>query len=179
MSDLHTYIKNKIDNNKLPLSFDNTIKMVNELKKVNTKNYTDKQLFYQYILNIAGKIIANVDIEVAECFGYLEPKLSFNADIIYYEFFTEEDYYDWLSSRKEIYAKIDNIEDIRILNYVELCTMDYIKDISTICDYEIIHNDKVIKKFCKTEFGVNVDTPLSFIKFVSSFFRKNMVYKPV
>lgn len=180
MSDIREYISSKIKTNYLPLNVDNVLSDIEKFKKLGTySSFTDNQLFYQYILNKCGKIIADINIDVAECFGYLKPKQSFNHEIVYYEFFTEEDYFDWLASRKEIYSNINNIDDLRLLNYLELCTIDFIRDIITECEYEIYDKDLTVVKFKKEKFGVSVETPLSFIKYLATYFRKNMVFKPI
>lgn len=180
METFRDYIKNKINKNHLPLDVDETFKIVNYFKEHNLyKDYTDYQLLYQYILNLAGSIIANIDMSTAECFGYLKPKVSYKKEVIYYEFFTEPDYYDWLNSRKEIYANVNSYDDLRILNFVEMCTMNFITDINTESKYEIYNNClKKIDTIIKTKFGVDKSN-LSFIKYLASEFYKENVYKHI
>lgn len=181
MSDIKDYIESKIKKNRLPLDLDEVLDTVYSLQKSNVyKNFSIKQIFYQYVLNIAGSIIANIDIDIAESFGYLKPKKSYNKDIIYYEFFTEEDYYNWLNARTEIYEKISCYDDFRILNFVEMCTIDFITDINTETKYQLYNtNLKLIDTFNKTKFGTDKNNGLSFIKHVVNEYYKNKVYRPI
>jgi len=71
--------------------------------------------------------------------------------------------------RKTVYDKIDNDEDIRLLNYLELSTMNFIHDIYTKCNYTAYKGDKLIQ-FKKNEFSVDVDDSVSFIQYIAKLF---------
>lgn len=179
---IEDYIKYKIEKNNLPFVTEKLVDVINNYHNKETyRNFSKEQLFYQYILNEAGKIIASIDINIAEHFGYLKPiKSHYDSKIIYYEFFTEEDYYEWLNNRISIYEKITNEKDLRILNYVELCTINFVKDITTTYNYKLLNNKmKTIKSFKKEGYGVDIQKNVSFIQFLSHHFNKKINFSPV
>lgn len=181
MDNIKEYVDSKIKKNSLPIDLDKTLDIINQLNDGGMYNkYTLQQIFYQYILNLAGNIIAKIDIDISECFGYLKPKESFKSkNIIYYEFFTEEDYYEWLNNRKTIYDKITNYDDIRLLNFVEMCTINFNTDISTNTEYEILDKTlKLVENINKTG-GIIENKTGTFITYIVEQFYKNNVYKVV
>ena len=181
MINIKEYIDIKIQKNNLPIDLDETLAVVNKLQESGVyKNFTIYQTFYQYLLNIAGSIIAKVDINISESFGYLKPKQSYKRkNVIYYEFFTEEDYYNWLSDRKLVYSKTTNYDDIRILNFVEMCTINFNTDITTKCNYEVFDTLlNSVENFNKNG-GIVENKKIPFITFIVEQFYKEKVYKPV
>lgn len=94
----------------------------------------------------------------------------------FFEYENENDYKDWLHMRKQIYAAPIDIKNLRMLNFLELSLMNFITDLTTLQEYEIISPDNVITKFRKTGYGTDQDQQ-SFIKFVGSKFKQGFTFK--
>lgn len=136
---------------------------------------TEIKRFFHYILNKVGGIVNNIDNGYAELLGNL--KVRGKTDITFYEFDCEEDYLDWQVVRLDIYEKLKDKNDSRLLNFLELTTMNMISDIYTNSKYELLNGDKTIL-FNKLGYGTDVGKA-SFIKYLGSMFKEGYSFKPI
>jgi hypothetical protein len=188
MDDLRKYVKNKIDKNQLNLDIDQTILMIISYRKI-YENVSDDILFFHYIMNKVGEILNKYvtndnEKKELELLGWLRVRGSLNSKVVYYEYETDDEFYQWLQYRIKYYKRMIDVKDIRMINYLELSTMNFITDINTNCDYTLQKLEykssvgtKNILNFKKTEYGTNQDN-LSFIKYVSNKFNQGYIFYP-
>lgn len=173
--DIESFVRERIEKNRLPIDINKCLTILEKYKEI-YPGVTDVKLFFYYVLNRVGGILNDIDHDYAEMFGNLQVKG--RADITFYSFDFEDDYLEWQRLRLEVYPKITNLDDIRLINYVELSTMNMISDIFTNCKYELSHNGQFIRIFNKTGYGTDQDTQ-SFIKFLGGKFKEGYSFKPV
>lgn len=174
--ELKLYISERIKLNNLPIDVDNaymTVKLYADIYP----DMTEFERFFQYILNEISQHLVEIDEEIAEILGFLSVHKAKNSDIVYYKFLTQEDYLDWLHYRIKLYNGLSK-DNIRLLNFVELSTLDFISDIITNQKYELFNNKQ---KFIvnKTEFSNDKDTKISFIKYLGNQYKNNYSFKPI
>lgn len=172
-------IKDKITENNLNLDVDIVLKAIEELK---TDNISDDKLylFYTYILNLVGDIISKVaDDKIVEILGWLKIKNTIYKDksMYFYRFETDDDYSLWLIKRKEIYSKLDDYKEIRILNFLELSTFDFISDVDSNCRYRVYNK---LEKITIQKAGMVCTKDNSkFNKTLANYFKENFIFKPI
>lgn len=172
--EIRKYVEERISKNKLPLDIDEVVNLIKEYKDI-YPDVSEMGRFFHVIKNKVGSIINNIDHNTAEFLGWL--KIRSVNDIYFFKFEEEEDYYSWLEYRINIYNKITNKEDIRLLNYLELSTINLVKDILTESEY-LLFND--IESFIFKKNGYNVDKETkSFIKYISEKFTNDYLFKPI
>jgi len=132
--------------------------------------------FFQFVLNTVGGILTDIDEDSSELFGSLA--IRGKTGITFYEFVFDEDYAAWLVLRLKVYQEIKNVDDLRLLNYVELSTMNMITDIKSTGKYELIAKDGTVTTFNKSGYGTDQDSK-SFIKFLGGKFKEGYSFKPV
>ena len=171
--ELRAYIKERIEKNKLPLDLDHTCKHSILYKEKDDK--CDFICFFRYLLNIIGGDINEINEEYTELFGLLQIKKAKQSKMIYYRWLTEEDYFDWLNVRKEIYLKL-NKENTRILNFIELSTLDFLSDIRSYEKYKLYNKDTTII-FNKKGYTADLLKNQSFIKYLSRQYMNGFTYE--
>jgi len=169
------FITERINKNKLSVDIDECLNVIEKYKDI-YPGISDTKLFYYFIKNKVGGILNNIDHDYAEMFGNL--KIKNRENIIFYEFEFEEDYLEWQPLRLEVYSKIINNNDIRLLNYVELSNINLISDTFTKCKYELIYNSQCVSTFNKIGHSTDQDTQ-SFIIFLSGKFKDGYSFKPI
>lgn len=174
--ELKQYIEERIKVNKLPINVDDALMNVRLYKDI-YPDLDEKQRFFQYLLNHIGGVINEIDHDISEILGFLKVHISKDNNIVYLKFFTEEDYYNWLESRTMIYQALSN-SDVRILNFIELSTLDFISDISTLGQYKL-YKDKTVINFNKTGYSADTVKSSSFIKYLGSQYKKGFNFKPL
>ena len=127
--ELKNYISDKIVSNHLNIKLDECCDTIEKYRTV-YNGKSDFELFFYYILNKVGSIINPIDHNNAEKLGWLRVKIT-RKKVVYFQFETEEDYYDWLNIRKDIYYALTDVDSVRMLNFMELSTMNFITDITT------------------------------------------------
>lgn len=158
-------IKEKIEINSLPLDIDITISNVKEYETIYPgKSYQER--FFMYVLNTIGAFLTPLNETASEILGWL--KMRNVNDVYFFEFESPEDYYNWLSVRVDLYSKLNN-DQMRLMNYLELTMVDFIRDTSTTCTYKYIDNDSSFTK-------VKDDDTL---KNIVQEFRNKKTYKPI
>lgn len=180
---LTEFIKNKNKINKLGLDVDKVIETVNDMKKSGHHFNDEEDLFYYYILNLFGKIILSIDsgdVTRAEMMGWLKVKKSdFNGKVMYfYRFETEDDYFLWLNMRKDIYAQITDQKELRLLNFIELSTFDFVVDGQTNGKYNVYQDGKKLNTIQKTGMICAHDGS-KFMKTMATNFNDLKYFKPI
>lgn len=174
------FVHKKNEDNHLGL---NEAEVVLEIKKLKTlfNDISEYELFYTVLLNMFGHILNTIDTKEphAEMLGWLKVKkrnYGNNNIIYYYRFETEDDYYYWLSIRKKIYSKLSNYSEIRLFNYIELSTFDFITDSLNNGTYKVYNNNEkvTIKKQ-----GILTSSGNKFIKELVSYYNKKFIFKPI
>lgn len=167
------YVKDKINNNLLNLDIEEVVKILYVLEKeYNIHCY--KILFMKYIHNLIVSIIN--DKNITNIFSHIEITKHRIMDIVYYQYLDNGEYEAWKTLRPEIYDKL-NFNDIRLLNYFEMSTLNFITDISD-KTFIIYNNDKV---YTVEQKGYNIyynrDKQTPFMSFLSKYFRLNYAFK--
>jgi hypothetical protein len=174
MGTIKDYIQERITLNHLPLNINECLAVIETYETIYS-NVSEKERFFLFIKNKVGEILTNIDEDLSEILGWLHVHKS-KQDIVYFLFETEEDYYNWLSVRKDLYLQL-NEDYTRLLNFLELSTMDFISDITTNCNYILeLKNKKT--DFKKEGYGVDVESTISFIKYLGASFKKGYNFKP-
>lgn len=190
MENLRTFVQNKIEKNQLNLDIDETISIIESYRKV-YEDSTDEKRFYHYIMNQVGMILnkyAETDLErkEIELIGWLRVRGSSRTNVVYYEYETDDEFYQWLQYRLKFYDRIKKHDEVRLINYLELSTMNFIQDISTNCSYFLTKETAIDEKITnfsghrieKNGYGTDQDN-LSFIKYMSTKFNDGFNFKPV
>jgi len=180
MENIETFVKNKLDKNKLDLNLVTVLSMINSYKSV--YNTTEEKMFFHYIMNEVGYILnkySNSELETKELelLGWLRIKGSDKTKIIYFEYETDDEFYQWLQYRLKYYERINNINEIRLINYLELSTINFIQDITTNSSYVLKKHKCKDIHILKTGYGTDQDN-LSFIKYISSKFNDGYIFIP-
>lgn len=175
MSNIESFVKERITKNFLSINAEECLATMKKYEGI-YPDTSEMKLFFYYVLNLVGGILAKVDIDYAEMYGNL--KVRGKKDITFFEFDFEEDYLDWQKIRLELYPSITNNADLRLLNYAELSTMNMISDIYTKCKYELISKDGTVTYFEKTGYGTDQDKQ-SFIKFLGTKFKEGYSFRPI
>ncbi len=173
--DIREFVTERITKNSLPLNTDECLDIMKTYEEI-YPGVSEIKLFFYLVLNKVGGILNDIDHDYAEMFGNL--KVKGRGDITFYEFDFEDDYLEWQQLRLEVYKKIDDIDKIRLVNYVELSTMNVISDIFTKCKYELISKNDKVTIMNKTGYGTDQDTQ-SFIKFMGGMFKDGYSFKPI
>lgn len=177
MGTIKEYITERILLNHLDINIDECLAVIKTYETIYA-NVSEKERFFLYIKNKVGEILTDIDEDMSEILGWLHVHKS-KQEIVYYLFETDEDYYNWLSVRKELYKKLgDKHKCIRLLNFLELSTMNFISDIITSCDY-ITYTDTDTNGFSKNGYGVSSNNTLSFIKYIGMKFKNGYNFKPI
>jgi len=96
--DIKNYVSTKIKKNNLPLNVDECLNIIKQYRSM-FDGEDDIKLFYRYILNRVGQILVlNTNEDISELLGWL--RIRGRNSIIFYEFETEEDYFEWLMLEK-------------------------------------------------------------------------------
>jgi len=173
--DIKEFIKERITKNHLNIDLNDCYNTIQKYESIYPDTSEIKR-FFHYVVNKCGSIVIPIHEDNAEILGFL--KVRGKGDITFFEFEDEEDYLNWLQVRGELYDNIKNNNDLRIVNYVELSTMNFITDITTTCKYELIAPDYTVTYFSKTGFGTDQDDR-SFIKFLGTKFKDGYTFKPI
>lgn len=171
--DIAKFVNERIHKNHLPINPDECLDTMKKYEEIYL-GVPEIKLFFHFVLNKVGGILNAIDVEYAELFGNL--KVKGRADITFFEFEDEDDYHEWQKLRIDAYKAITDVCDVRVLNYVELSTMNVISDIFTKCKYELIDNDGKSTIINKTGYGTDQDTQ-SFIKFMGGKFKEGYTFK--
>jgi len=107
-----------------------------------------------------------------------ELKIRGKLNTPFFEFEKDEDYIKWLRDRKEFYASVNTIENFRMLNFLELSLMNFITDLTTLQEYELIAPDGSTKNFKKIGYGTDQDQQ-SFIKYLGRKFKQGFTFKAI
>lgn len=179
---IEDFVKLKIDSNKLELDYEYVIETIYSMKKSGQPYNNEMELFYYFLLNMLGQIILTIDdgdVKRVELMGWLKVKSSIydGKEMYFFRFETEDDYYNWLNIRKDIYKQLTDPKEIRILNFIELSTFDFVSDNITNGKYVITNGEKNIK-IQKTGM-VCTRKKEKFIKHIASYFNNNYIYKPI
>lgn len=105
-----------------------------------------------------------------------ELKIRGKLNTPFFEFEKDEDYIKWLRDRKEFYASVNTIENFRMLNFLELSLMNFITDLTTLQEYELIAPDGSSTNFKKIGYGTDQDQQ-SFIKYLGRKFKQGFTFK--
>lgn len=171
--DIKEFVRERVEKNHLPIDVDKALAAIEAYKSV-YPNETEIKLFFYYVKNEVGGIINKLDHHVAEHLGWL--LVRGRGNITFYEFDDEDDFLVYLEQRPRIYAMLDN-DQKRMLNYLELTTMNFIHDITTKSKYVLEKGGAEIK-FEKTGYGQTFNT-MSFIKYVGQQFKDGYTFTPV
>lgn len=167
----------------------NIVEFINERKTKNHLNFPVDECL-SYIENYADTHVESTPIKSFFHYikNYVIDKLSTSdltklkvrgkKDITFYEFDEDEDYQTWLIQRLDVYSKINDTDLLRLLNFLELTTMNFITDIVSNQNYELIDIKDNIKHFIKTGYGTNQDTQ-SFTKYLGVNFKQGFSFKPI
>lgn len=171
---IRDYISERITKNHLPLNVDECLAVVKTYETIYA-NVSEEERFFLMILNNVGVKLTDINEDMSEILGWLRVHKS-KQNIVYFLFETEEDYYNWLSVRTELYNKLNDKDCIRLLNFVELSTMNFISDILTKSTY-VLTNGKTEITINKDGYGVDVDS-VSFIKYLGTKFKEGYSFIP-
>jgi hypothetical protein len=151
---IRAYITERIRKNSLPIDVDQCLETIRSYRTV-YPDVADEKLFFYYILNSVGAILAAIDMEQAEHLGWL--RVRGRDSITFYEFEEEEDYYAWLAVRPFFYERIKDHNDMRILNFLDLSIINYIQDIETKRIYTLVKPTDLLhpKTIQKTGYGTD------------------------
>jgi hypothetical protein len=172
--DIKEFVTERITKNNLPLNANECLEIMKKYEEI-YPDVSEIKLFFHLVLNKVGGILNKIDHDCAEMFGNL--KVKGRGEITFYEFDFEDDYLEWQQLRLEVYKQLDDLGDIRLVNYVELSTMNVISDIFTKCKYELISDKNKVSIVNKTGYGTDQDTQ-SFIKFMGTKFKEGYSFKP-
>jgi len=132
-------INKKVIDNKLSIDLNEYKEIYFKYKEI-YKESSDIEIFYKYLLNYIGSIINSVESELVELLGWLRITTNDNG-ICFFIFESDEDYRNWMQARIYIYQSLVNESDIRLLNYIELSTINFIKDLDSRHRYEFDKNN--------------------------------------
>lgn len=169
------FVEQRVELNHLPINIDECVSVIEKYTDI-YPGVSEIKRFFHYVHNQVGGILNRVNPEFTELFGNLV--IRGKTDITYYLFVFDEDYLEWLRLRVQLYSELTNPDDIRLLNYVELSTMNMITDLTSTDKYELISFDGIITTFNKTAYGTDQDGK-SFIKFLGGKFKEGYSFKPI
>lgn len=173
--EIKDYVEERIVKNQLPLDVIDCVNLIDKYQTVYPDVDEMKRFFY-VVLNKVGAILNNVDDELNEILGWL--RVHGRNNINFYEFEEEEDYLNWLQARVHLYENLTDLNDIRLINFLELSTMNFIADITTKCSY-VLTNGKDTIYFTKNGYGTTNQDKLSFIKYIVEKFTEGYNFKPI
>lgn len=176
MGTIRSYVYERVQLNHLPIKVDECLAVIETYETIYA-NVSEMERFFLYIKNTVGEFLSEINEDMSEILGWLHVHKS-KQDIVYFLFETEEDYYNWLCVRKDLYDKLENDDHIRLLNFLELSTMNFISDIISKCEYKMYKSNNIIN-FKKDGYGVNVQSGISFIKYIGTNFKKEYNFKPI
>lgn len=177
---LKEFVQQKIESNKLGLDLNIVLEDIEKLK--GSVSYEHEfELFYIHMLNLLGNIVLTIDGNHlrAEMLGWLKVKSSsYNDKLMYfYRFETEDDYYYWLNNRIDIYSKLNDVSEIRLLNFIEMSTFDFVSDGINNCKYKLYKLNGRNEVLQKT--GMITNDGHKFMKIIAKHFNDGNYYKPV
>lgn len=172
--EIKDYVEERVLKNQLPLVVVDCVKLIDKYEAIYPDVDSMKRFFY-VVLNKVGAILSTVDKDLNELLGWI--KVRGKNSINFYEFEDEGDYLNWLQGRHYLYEKLTNVDDIRLLNFLELSTMNFISDINTNCKYQLSKDNDVII-FNKIEYGTD-NSNVSFIKYLGGKFKEGYNFKPI
>jgi hypothetical protein len=173
--DIREFVEEKVAKNHLTIDIDACLDTIQKYADI-YPDATEIKRFFHYVLNKTGGILNAVDHDCAELFGNL--KVKGRVDITFYQFDDEADYLEWQMLRAKMYAGITDMSDVRLVNYVEMSTMNMISDIFTKCMYKLIDTNGKVTYINKTGYGTDQDTQ-SFIKYMAVKFKEGYSFMPV
>jgi len=172
--EIKDYVEERVLKNQLPLVVVDCVKLIDKYEEIYPEVDSMKRFFY-VVLNKVGAILSTVDKDLNELLGWI--KVRGKNSINFYEFEDEGDYLNWLQGRQYLYEKLTNVDDIRLLNFLELSTMNFISDINTNCKYQLSKDNDIII-FNKVEYGTD-NSNVSFIKYLGGKFKEGYNFKPI
>lgn len=172
--ELKKYIKERIVKNKLPLNVEEVHNICLELLKEDNDECHNK-IFFKYVLNLVASYINEINPGYTELLGLLKVNKAKIGNIIYYRWLTEEDYYEWLHIRSEIYSKL-NENQKRLLNFIELSTLDFLSDINSINKY-ILYKDKKRMLLNKSGYSCEQTNKTSFVKYLGAQYKQGYTFE--
>jgi hypothetical protein len=125
---------------------------------------------------LAGEIASKYSHELEELLGWLEVHKHKIMEVVYFYMPDSADYARWKVYRKDLYNSLTNADDIRILNYVEMSTINFITDISN-TNYILSNGVETIKL---SQIGYNIEyngERASFIHVLGKYFKLGYTYK--
>lgn len=168
--DLRQYIEDRRVRNKLNFDIDECITYI-------TEKYTDsnatlyKRFFYYVRENVYNSFVMLEN-------NLFELKIRGKSDTPFYEFESDEEYKKWLRFRRDFYASVNDLQNFRMLNFLELSLMNFITDLTTLQEYELISPTGEISKFKKIGYGTDQDQQ-SFIKYLGRKFKEGFTFKAI
>ncbi len=174
--EIRQFVEKKINDNDLNIDIEWCLKTIKQYENL-YPNTNEKHRFFYVLLNLVGAFLHDADEDLGEVLGWI--KVGNIKDVYFFKFSDEEDYLNWLQARIYLYEHVvasGNKENLRLLNYLELSILNFIKDITTNCTYEIIKTTTYTVR--KEGFGNNFNQ-LSFIKYLVGKFNDGYLFKPV
>lgn len=167
------FISDKITKYNLNLDAELVFKTIQEYKSIYTGE-SERNLFYYYLKNYVGKYINDISEEYSELFGLLKIENSNNVN--YYIFDFDEDFCSWSKYKIDIYEKLKDDSIIRILNFIELSTLNFIN--SNNSNFYCKIYDKNGFYITEVKQGKTNHTPeQNFIPYLSDKFKNNYNFK--
>lgn len=169
MEDLQKYIEDRRNQNHLNFDMDEC------LLYINTKYTTsDANMYKRFFYYVRENVYNNFGTDIEN--NLYELKIRGKFDTPFFEFEQEEQYIKWLRVRKEFYSKNTELNCVRMLNFLELSLMNFITDLTTLQEYELISPNGIVTKFKKIGYGTDQDTK-SFIKYLGHKFKQGFTFK--
>lgn len=169
MDNLRQYIEDRRVRNHLHFDMSKCEEYITE-KYTSSDANVYKRFFYfvrEDVYDIISKFGENNIFEI---------KVRGKGNTPFFEFDCDEQFKKWLQYRKKIYSAPIEIQRLRMLNFLELSLMNFITDLTTIQEYELISPEGVISKFKKIGYGNDQDQQ-SFIKYIGRKFKQGFTFK--
>jgi hypothetical protein len=175
------WIKNRIAKNNLPITNEEVATAFADYDRL--KIHTDLNKYERFYRFILDELIWSVSIiDQGDRVGQLLEGIKIRGvKTTFFEFDTPEEYAEWISVRRYIYSRHPfdtDSKNLRLLNYFEMCMMNFITDITTVEEYVAFKDGKSIH-FQKTGFNSSKDKSGSFINYLKGLFNQGYVFKPV
>jgi len=167
--DLRHYIEDRRIRNHL--NFD-----MSKCEEYITTKYTtsDADIYKRFFYFVRENVIESITM-----FGennLYELKVRGKGNTPFFEFESDQEYKKWLQLRKLYYYHIHDIQQLRMLNFLELSLMNFITDLTTLQEYELIAPNRNITKLIKNGYGTDQDQQ-SFIKYLGRKFKEGFTFK--
>lgn len=138
-------------------------------KYTSSEANTHKRFFYYVRENVYNSFL-NIENNLFEL------KIRGKSVTPFFEFEHDIEYRKWLQFRKDFYSSKNTIGTFRMLNFLELSLMNFITDLTSLQEYELIAPDGSSTKFKKIGYGTDQDQQ-SFIKYLGRKFKQGFTFK--